>query len=71
MAGKIKKFKAKRHKGTVKRMKLTKGGSREGELMIGRINDNHRNIGKSRSRTLKARRATKLGATHKKLKSVM
>lgn len=71
MAGKIKKFKPKTHKGTKKRVKLTKGGSTEGNLMINRINDNHRNIGKSRTRLLRAKRATKLGGYHKKLKKVM
>jgi ribosomal protein L35 len=71
MATKIKKFKPKTHKGTVKRVKLTKGGSFEGNLVIGRIGDNHRNIGKSRSRLLKAKRTTTLGGYHKKLKRVL
>ena len=67
----MKKFKPKTHKGTTKRVKLTKGGSVEGNLVIGRIGDNHRNIGKSRSRLLKAKRSTTLGGYHKKLKKVM
>ena len=69
---KIKKFKAKSHKGTVKRIKITNGGNPyTGSLMIGRIGDNHRNIGKSRSRLLKAKRSTKLKKMYKKLRSVL
>jgi ribosomal protein L35 len=71
MASKVKKFRPKTHKGTTKRVKISNGGKAEGKLIIGRIGDNHRNIGKSRSRLLKARRTTTLGGYHKKLKKVM
>lgn len=72
MASKVKKFRAKTHKGTVKRVKLTNGGDKKtGSLMINRIGDNHRNIGKSRSRLLKAKRSTKLGGYLNKLKRVI
>jgi ribosomal protein L35 len=69
---KIKKFKAKTHKGTVKRIKITNGSDpNTGILMINRINDNHRNIGKSRTRLLKAKRKTKLHKGYKKLRSII
>jgi ribosomal protein L35 len=68
----VKKMRAKTHKGTVKRIKITNGGNLEtGKMVIGRINDNHRNIGKSRERLLRGRRSTTLGKTFKKLKAVM
>lgn len=69
---KIKKFKAKSHKGTVKRIKITKGKDPfTGVLMIDRINNNHRNIGKKRERLLKGRRSTKLKKMYNKLRSVL
>jgi hypothetical protein len=39
--------------------------------MIGRIGDNHRNIGKSRSRLLKSKRSTLLKKMYNKLRSVL
>lgn len=69
---KLKKFKSKTHKGAKKRIKLTNGSKTStGKLMINRINDNHRNIGKSRERLLRGRRKTKLSNTYKKLRNVI
>ena len=70
MPSKVKKFKAKRHKGTVKRVHMT-GEGKTGKLVINRINDNHRNINKPRTRLLKAKRKTTLKGMYNKLKSVI
>ena len=70
---KVKKFKRKSHKGTRKRIKVTKGKKSpfDGSLLVGRIGDNHRNIGKSRKRLLKAKKNTKLQKMFDKLRRVL
>lgn len=68
----VKKMRPKRHKGTVKRVKVTKGGdTNKGKLLINRINKGHRLIKKSRTRKLKAKTATTLGKTADKLRKVL
>lgn len=72
MATKIKKFKAKTHKGAKKRIRTSAGSNpHTGVILIDRINDNHRNIGKPRTRLLKAKKKTVLSKTYKKLRKVI
>jgi len=66
----IKKMRAKTHKGTIKRIKVSNGGDLEsGKLITNRINKAHRNIKKQRERLLKSKRSTTLNSIHNKLKS--
>jgi ribosomal protein L35 len=68
----IKKMRAKTHKGTAKRVKVTNGGDlSDGKLVTNRINKGHRNIKKQRERLLKSRRSTTLNKIHNKLKSLL
>lgn len=68
----VKKMRAKTHKGTVKRVKITNGGKvSKGKLLINRINKAHRNIKKQRERLLKAKRSTTLNKIHNKLKALL
>lgn len=65
-------MKAKTHKGTVKRIKITNGGDlKKGKMLANRPGDNHRNIKKSRERLLRARRDSKVSTAHVKLKKIM
>ncbi len=65
-------MRAKTHKGTKKRIKITNGGDlKKGKMLSNRPNDNHRNIGKQRERLLRSRRSTKLSQTHVNLKKIM
>jgi len=55
----IKKMRAKRHKGTVKRVRVTNGGDlSKGKVKIGRRNAAHRLIKKSGEKKLRARKTT-------------
>ena len=68
----IKKMRAKTHKGTKKRIKITKGGDlKNGKMMANRAGDNHRNIKKSRERLLRARTETCVSDAHSSLKKRM
>jgi ribosomal protein L35 len=67
----VKKMRPKTKKGVVKRIKVTKGGAKGAKLVVNRINDNHRLIGKPRSRTLKAKRSTTLSKSAEKFKTVI
>jgi ribosomal protein L35 len=69
----LKKMRAKSRKSIVKRIKLTNGGDmKTGKIVINRINDNHRMIKKSRTRTLKAKKNTILtGKAFNKYKKAM
>jgi len=68
----LKKFRPKPRKGAVKRIKVSNGGDlSKGKLMINRINKAHRNINKSRTRLLKAKRPTVLSKTLRKLKKII
>lgn len=72
MATKIKKFKAKTHKSSVKRIKITAGGDlSKGKLIVRRKNRKHRMIGKQRERVLKGRTDTVLKSSHLKFKIVL
>lgn len=65
-------MRAKTHKSSVKRIKITNGGDKsKGKLMVERANVQHRMIGKQRERTLKARKMTVLSSVHNKFKSVI
>ncbi len=65
-------MRAKTHKGTAKRVKVTNGGDlSDGKLVTNRINKGHRNIKKQRERLLKSRRSTTLNKIHNKLKSLL
>lgn len=65
-------MRAKTHKGTKKRIKISNGGDlKKGKMLSNRPNDNHRNIKKSRERLLRSKRSTKLSKAHVKLKKVM
>jgi ribosomal protein L35 len=68
---KLKKFKPKTHKGLAKRVRFTAGSATKGKLIINRIGNNHRNIGKSRERLLKAHKTTVLSNTYKKLRKLL
>jgi ribosomal protein L35 len=68
---KLKKFKPKTHKGLAKRVRFTGGSPLTGKLVINRIGDNHRNIGKSRERLLKSHKKTVLSNTYKKLRKLL
>jgi ribosomal protein L35 len=68
----LKKFRAKTHKTTKKRIKVTNGGDlSKGKLLINRPNRQHRMIGKSRSRVLKGKKSTVLSAGHTKFRTVI
>lgn len=68
----LKKFKAKTHKSSKKRIKVTNGGDlAKGKLMIAKSFRQHRMIGKSRSRVLKGRKYTELHKCYDKLKAII
>jgi ribosomal protein L35 len=68
----IKKMRAKSHKSTVKRIKITNGSDpKTGKLLINRNNKQHRMIGKSRVRVLKGKKSTVLNEVHSKFRSVL
>ena len=69
----LKKFRPKPRKGAVKRIKVSNGGdTSKGKLVVGRINKAHRNINKSRTRLLKAKKSTVLSkAISRKLKKII
>ena len=68
----LKKMKAKTHKGTQKRIKISNGGDlKKGKMLSDRAGDNHRNVKKSRERLLRARRNSKVSKAHVKLKKRM
>lgn len=68
----VKKFRAKTHKTTQKRIKVSNGGDlSKGKLLVSRPNLQHRLIGKSRSRKLKGKTATVLSKTYAKFRSVI
>lgn len=68
----VKKMRAKRHKGTVKRVKLSKGSDKnEGKLMINRINKGHRLIKKTGERKLRSQRSTVISKAYDKLRKVL
>jgi ribosomal protein L35 len=68
----LKKFRAKTHKSSVKRIKVSKGGNPEnGKLQVSRSNRSHRLIGKQRERMLKGKTVTKLSTAHDKFRKVI
>lgn len=68
----LKKFKAKTHKASVKRIKVTKGGDKlTGKLLVSRSNRSHRMIGKQRERMLKGKTTTNLATSHDKFRKVI
>jgi ribosomal protein L35 len=68
----LKKMRAKTHKGTQKRIKITNGGDlKKGLMLANRPGDNHRNIKKTRERLLRARRASNISKAHASLKKKM
>lgn len=65
-------MRAKTHKATQKRIKVTKNGDiQEGKLLVNRPNRQHRMIHKSRSRVLKGRKTTVLTKIHNKLRAMI
>lgn len=72
MATKVKKFKAKTHKGTKKRLVLTNpADSSKAKIIIGRINHAHRLINKTGERKLKAGKTTTISKAHDKYKKLL
>jgi ribosomal protein L35 len=68
----LKKMKAKTHKASKKRIKVTMGGDvLLGKLMINRSNRQHRMIGKSRSRVLRGKKYKELAPGFNKLRAII
>jgi ribosomal protein L35 len=68
----LKKFRAKTHKSSKKRIKVTNGGDLKiGKLMINRANRQHRMIGKSRSRVLSGKKYKVLASCYNKLRAII